>query len=111
MHKEQCDQISQFLKVLEDRFSNNSCPNIWQLFGLFKNILKLLNFLEDRFSYNSGPNIWQHFGYLKIFKKLKDLGFFISTSGHTELRRQGTESTLSVIWIVNVRSSSWPYLG
>ena len=37
MGRSQCDQIGRFFKFLRNKFSCKSSPNIWRLFGYFKN--------------------------------------------------------------------------
>ena len=55
----QCDQIGWFLKVLSDKFSYKSGPNIRQLFGLFR---KTLILSENCWGYFL-VNFWMYLGY------------------------------------------------
>ena len=63
----QCDQIERFLKVLSNKVSYKSSPNVWQIFGLFwklhflkKLLLKLLFGISWKFFGYFYSNVWSH---------------------------------------------------
>ena len=78
----QCDQIGRILKVLGSKFSFNTSPNIWWLFGLFwKPLIRSLNcsgLFLGLFWKNWAIfyfNIWSHCMHYELFSKTYSIFF------------------------------------
>ena len=90
---DQCDQIGQFLKVFNNKFSYNTSPNICY------NILAFLNASVFKCILP-----WLHFG--QIYDNFGLL--HVSASGHTDHDTQGKEK--GMLWDTTLSTNSKVYL-